>query len=388
MITRKIARNGMRGRKKVSVLLILVLTFTFIFITTAVLLETSMTQTRIRQREKLYGTWQAAYLRVDESEKEAFLSEPDVTEAVVSCLVGKDSEHGTVSVISREMVDMGNITLTQGRLPEHPQEIVLEESVANELGITTLSGDKVTLNLERTLVSEDKQSYLYNTASELIQLGSEGDYTQISTYRRQYTQTQRISDNLMLSVNSEYSFLTDAESSTMPEDIEENGLLYGQKLNLNREYEVTGIVQSFSDFWDTGSFPVGEMFVCQEEADILLEAIRQNSIKDLSDYSYEYNIYARSDTLGENLFDELQEKYVTPEEKETGNSRAVAFRRNTYAYPNSGGEVEETLTFLVIMVIFVITFCAILQIFLTQMKQRARKIALLKSIGTTNRQVC
>lgn len=75
MITRKIARNGMRGRKKVSALLVLVLTCTFLFITAAILLETSMKETKLRQREQLYGTWQAAYFGADAAVRERFLSE-------------------------------------------------------------------------------------------------------------------------------------------------------------------------------------------------------------------------------------------------------------------------------------------------------------------------
>lgn len=387
MITRKIAKNGMRGRKKVSLLLTLVLTFTFIFITTAVLLETSMKETRIHQREQLYGTWHAAYLGVGEEEQTAFLAEPDVTETVTSELLGKDKSLGTVGTISQSMVDMGNLVITQGRLPESPGEIVIEESVADALGITKLSENTLTLNLETILVSEDKQAYMMEQAQNLYTGSDDQEDVYMAAYRRQIAEKERCSDDLLLSINSEYSIL-DGTTFITPEEIEENGLLYEQTLILTKEYKVTGILRSFSGFWDTGAFAVPQLFVNQADADELTGAVKSNTLQDLSDFSFDVNIFARSDTLGENLYDELEQTYVTSEEREAGNSRTIAFRRNTYAYPDSGQEVEETLMLLVILVIFIVTFCAILQIFLTQMKQRARKIALLKSIGTTNSQVC
>ena len=62
MITREIAKNGLKGRKRISLLLILVLSCTFLFLVAALLLESSMSQTKRSQRQKLYGKWGAAYL--------------------------------------------------------------------------------------------------------------------------------------------------------------------------------------------------------------------------------------------------------------------------------------------------------------------------------------
>lgn len=381
MITRKIARNGMRGRKKVTLLLTLVLIFTFLFITAAVLLETSMQKTRLDQREQLYGTWHAAYLDADGAQKQKFLAEGDITEAAVTELIGKDKKLGTVGTISEDLVRMGNLALTQGRLPENEQEIVLEENVADSLSLDSPVGGKIKLNMESILVSEDQMAYLTG------QYENSSAENPMSAFRRQLSDYEQASDTLLLELNSEYSFAGSA-ASLEPEDIEANGLLYKQTLGISREYTVTGVVRSFSGFWDTGAFASPGLFVSEKEAAYLLDAIHGSSMMDLSGYEFHANIFARSDTRTEHLFDSLKEKYVTAEELAGGNDRTIAFRRNTYAYPDTDGNAEETLTALVILVIFVVAFCAILQIFLTQMKRRARKTALLKSIGTTNPQVC
>ena len=384
MITRKIAKNGMKGRKKVSMLLILVLTFTFTFITTAVLLETSMQETQLRQRERLYGTWQAAYFGADSNTREMLLGESSVTDAVTSYLLGKDATCGNVGTINQDMVDMGNLVLKQGRLPEQPGEILLEESVADSLGIKGTGEEKITLTLDSILVSEDKEPYLREQLQNLYQ---EDENSAISGFRRHVIRQEKPQENLALTIDSEYSLLKE-QGYTDPKEIEQNGLLYEQTLEITREYVVTGVVQSFSGFWDTGAFPVAEMFVAESEAKTLLSAIRQNTMKDLSDYSFSSNLFFRSDMLGESLCQSLEKTYITAEEQEAAGSKNIALRRNNYAYPAEGQNAEETLTMLVVLVIFIVTFCAILQIFLTQMKQRTRKIALLKSIGTTNRQVC
>lgn len=383
MITRKIARNGMRGRKKVSALLVLVLTCTFLFITAAILLETSMKETKLRQREQLYGTWQAAYFGADAAVRERFLSEPELSETAISYRIGKDKTCGTVSSLPWELADMGKLVVKQGRLPEAEGEIVIEESVADALGYDDPVGETVRLTMETILVSEDKDNYLME---KYIDYFKEHDFVgSPSASRRQIAKRERVSDTLELAVNSEYSSIQDAGEVT-PEQIEENGLLYEQTLILMREYRITGVVQSFSGFWDTGAYETGSLFVSPSEAEALLKAVRENRLKDLSDFSFDANVYARSELAGENLFEALKDRYVPAEE--TAGRRMRAFRRNTYAYPQAEEDVERTLAVLIIVVIFVVAFCAVLQIFLTQMRQRTRRIALMKAVGMTNGQVC
>ena len=61
-------------------------------------------------------------------------------------------------------------------------------------------------------------------------------------------------------------------------------------------------------------------------------------------------------------------------------------RINRYGWPMEQG-ISQTMGTTVIGVIMVITVCAVFQIFFTQLRRRARKLTLLRSVGATNGQV-
>ena len=62
-------------------------------------------------------------------------------------------------------------------------------------------------------------------------------------------------------------------------------------------------------------------------------------------------------------------------------------RINTLAYPKLEGSASNALSNAVIVIIFFITVCATLQILLTQIRRRSRRIALLKAVGATSSQI-
>ncbi len=63
------------------------------------------------------------------------------------------------------------------------------------------------------------------------------------------------------------------------------------------------------------------------------------------------------------------------------------FRKNSFAFGGEEASAESVLSLTIIGVVFIATALAILQIFLTQMKRRSRKIVLLKSIGASKGQI-
>ncbi len=67
--------------------------------------------------------------------------------------------------------------------------------------------------------------------------------------------------------------------------------------------------------------------------------------------------------------------------EENGNS---PLRINRYAYPIS--DSGNFMLVIVVAVLFITTMAAVLQIFITQIRRRMQRIAMLKAIGTTNRQ--
>lgn len=226
-----------------------------------------------------------------------------------------------------------------------------------------------------------------------------------------------------------------------PETIKEKGLLLNQYVMLKKEFIVTGILQSYTDKWDLGGHKAANAFITEEGGRTLTDALYNNEIGDYSDHELEYNVFLYSDSYEEDLYNRLAIDYLKEEdtEEEPEDKRDVwfwmslygmseeevekaleenenwavtkkkdewrddslegvdqlvkkveintdRFRRNNFSYPEITASTEHILTLAIIAVIFITTALAIFQIFLTQMKRRARKIVLLRSIGATKGQ--
>lgn len=379
MITRTIAKNGMKGRKKVSALLILVLSFTFLFIVAAILLETSMSETKQDQRCRLYGAWQAAYLGATPKVQEKLLKEPELSAVGVSEILGKDAQAGTVGSFQEELAEIGNLKLQQGSFPQADNEVLIEANVADALGLEEPVGANITLTIRNSLIKESMAEFLSREGEKLYET-QKG----LGGYARRQLMEREQKDGITLTLESRYCFISGMDTGITPEEIEKNGLLYEQDITFAKEYVICGVIDSYSAFWDTGNFPVTNVFLSESGAEQVKQMVTQTKLKDLSAMEFPSNIFCVSEVQKEGLYQTLEADYGTEEELRS----SAAFRRNTYAYPVSGGSMEEGLTLLVVAVIFVVAFCAILQIFMTQMKHRVRKLALLKSIGTTSGQIC
>ena len=243
-------------------------------------------------------------------------------------------------------------------------------------------------------------------------------------------------------VHSNYFYYHMPWEEFTPEVIKKDGLLLNQKVILKKKFVVTGILQTYTDKWDLGGHMAPNAFITEEGGKTLTDALRYNEIGDFSDYGIFYNVFLYSDSYKEELYNRLSSKYSKEEDikeepriigdvfywmnmfgkseeeideilKESENWAPVEikddyrddslegagdlvkkievntdrFRRNVFSYPEITASTEHILTLAIIAVIFITTALAIFQIFLTQMKRRARKIVLLKSIGATNGQV-
>lgn len=244
-------------------------------------------------------------------------------------------------------------------------------------------------------------------------------------------------------VHSNYFYYHMPEDEFTPEVIKREGLLLNQKVILKKKFIVTGILQTYTDKWDLGGHMAPNAFITEEGGKTLTDALRYNEIGDFSDYGMFYNVFLYSDSYKEELYNKLASKYSKEEDtakeeplvirdvsywmsmfgkseeeideilKESENWAPIEidddyrddslegigdlvkkvevntdnFRRNIFSYPEVTASTEHILTLAIIAVIFITTALAIFQIFLTQMKRRARKIVLLKSIGATNGQI-
>ncbi|WP_352418197.1 FtsX-like permease family protein [Proteiniborus sp.] len=265
----------------------------------------------------------------------------------------------------------------------------------------------------------------------------------VQHHRHHETPFEQIGDVTVVGSNDYlyYYFMGDEMS---PEIIRKKGLLRSQKIILKKEFIITGILQTYTDKWDLGGHKAANAFITEEGAKAFTEAFYNTTIGDFSDYEMSYNIFLHSNSSKENLYSKLAIKYPNREEaleneepnveidewsgrylfgdtdeeidaaferaENWGVSRKLEdwredylegkgssenkmeintdnFRRNRFSYPSDSLSTEYVLTLTIIAIIFIATALAIFQIFLTQMKRRARKIVLLKSIGATNGQI-
>lgn len=269
-------------------------------------------------------------------------------------------------------------------------------------------------------------------------------WNNINHHRHLETPFEQIGDVTVVGSNDyvNYYFMGDEIN---PEIIREKGLLRNQKIILKKEFTVTGILQTYTDKWDLGGHKAINAFITEEGARTFTDAFYNTTIGDFSNYKMRYNMFLVSNSNKENLHSRLENKYsnleetlkneelnidvnewygrymfgLTDEEIDAefkraenwglsrrqlddlgddylegqGNTESKMeintdnFRRNRFSYPETTASTEYVLTLAIIAVIFIATALAIFQIFLTQMKRRARKIVLLKSIGATNGQI-
>lgn len=493
-----IAKRGLKGRKKDTLLLKLVITLAFIFIVTSTVFESSIDKTKLEQRLDLYGEWHAAYLKGDKETLDKLKAEPMVDKVGSSLILGESEKCGIIGTFNEDLIDMSRFSLYKGRYPEAPNEIMLELNQMSNMNLDLEVGQKVQVAIPIQRVQQDYRDYIMNLNREFYErrasapraafwdeLNSlheemeilitkeaetdeekeknkirireiEGRIDQIYNehffemkvgspdyYQHHETPFEQMGDvSVVVSNNYFYYYMTGDEVN--PDIIREKGLLTSSKVILKKEFIVTGILQTYTDKWDLGGYKAPNALITEEGGKTLTDAFYGTSIGDFSDYKMDYNIFLYSDSEKDELYSTLKSRYpnmempIKEEEKgmvrgfhfwlsmygqsdeyiekaleesnkwivgrkpdewrddslegkeEIGSKMEVNnanFRKNIFSYPDDAGSTEYVLMLTIIAVIFIATALAIFQIFLTQMKRRARKIVLLKSIGSTNTQI-
>lgn len=138
--------KGLRGRKKETSLLLIVLVLSFM-LSAALAIVLPSTQAEIQlQREKSYGKWQLMLCGEDPATCTALASAAAERGASTARLTtaGVTENGDTVSVITPELMDVGALSLLDGRLPEAENEILIVDTQFS--GAQDLKpGDEVTL---------------------------------------------------------------------------------------------------------------------------------------------------------------------------------------------------------------------------------------------------
>lgn len=390
MITKKIAKTGMKGRKRATLLLSTVLSLTFLFIVIATTLQTSITKTKEDKRLLTYGNFEAAYMLDDGNAYNVLSKDPSLFLAT-SRLVASTDNCGYIGTINDNIKAISNFSLTEGNYPSNDDEILIESNIANSLGLNNATGNTVTLQMYTPIVDISSDDYVRDMTKKLApdyNPEDSGYYNSpVKTYVH-HTVESEFKDNARITFDSQYIIVFLAnESVPTPEDIIKNGLLFSQSVTITKDFTISGVIKSYSGNWDCGNFARPSSFITESAADTFLSYLNTTSLTDnLRDYTYKSNIFINKDHNGK-VYDEYKEQFLTDEQIASLSTSDIPFRRNTFSYPVLAKNAENSLTFMIIGIIFIASACAIFQIFLTQMKKRSRKLALLKSIGTTNGQI-
>lgn len=117
---------------------------------------------------------------------EQLVGEEKVSRMAKTKLLGEDAAAGMVGTINQEIMETGNLTLVQGRLPEAENEILLEASAADRLGLDDPVGKSIGLTIHRPLIVEDLVS---SWEQQMPDMETEGEYP--SRFQRILNNTEK-----------------------------------------------------------------------------------------------------------------------------------------------------------------------------------------------------
>lgn len=505
----RLVRQGMRGRRGDTRLLRGVLTLSFLFITLASVLLASIDLSRVQQRVDRHGRFQVAAFDVPAGDNQAL--EEIAPERASSLVLGQTQTLGLLGTMDQGFLEMGSLTLAEGRLPEGPKDILLTRSALEGLPGKAQVGDVIQVVLELTHVgnrawldyasmSVAREGFWAGfetrlTAEDLVWF--EAWYQDVGygdwfgplknmgrdSYLRLLQEFATLQQhNLLYVKNLGANRREPFHAGDITLSLHHKSVAYelagprwgdqqGERLDLGgvyerllviREYEIVGLVASYTDQWAAGENPLPEAFVSPTGGEELLAAVKKveaahpgmpvyapGSLVLLYDARvtpremFDRALLVRGDGRqpGYRIDEYNQDSQGTSSsgrftalEEGTGVERTIHFRvsaglmqiytdagtyqapahllssgrlrvpglaplplaalspeearstpslplqMNRYTYPeeeDAGGALQRLMPAL----LSVLTLAAVLQIFLTQLRRRSRRLALMKALG-------
>lgn len=427
----KIALSGMKGRKKDTLLLSVVITLSFIFIITSTILHESSEQTKLDQRIAMFGSWDTAYLKGNESIHNELSKLEDINKLGASRIIGNSETLGTVGTINKELEEIGYFQMYEGRMPENENEIAIEVSQLGKFPKEIKVGDIIPVEIkiglfeksegeinkeaiyslipryeeilalygEKVNIAEEIENY-EKSQEEARRKAKEGVVVnfshgpsrwieEISMYMQTHIRNERNLENfdntLVITkiayhdaslmewvAHMDISYRNDKD--VIYEEIrtsESRPIMMSQEVYIVRDMVVSGIIQTYSDIWNVGDSSVANSFITEAGGEKFLEnGLLLTKKADISNYEIPINLFIESHNPPMKFYNSNKTKFD-------------GLTRNTLSYPDEAGSKETTFTYGILAAIFIVTIGVIFQIYLTQIKRRTRKIALLKAIGAT-----
>ena len=155
-------RNGMNNRKRLKKLVLAnketrclyrMMQFLAIFMVVSCLVIITLAKwieyDQNKKREELFGSWVEVFLNVDKEDlnyfrKNAFLEQISV-QSIQEKVFLEGDQRVVIGACDENFLEMGNIQLLEGRMPEHEKEVAVEEEYLEVLGVSGV-GDVVSEN--------------------------------------------------------------------------------------------------------------------------------------------------------------------------------------------------------------------------------------------------
>lgn len=312
----KIAIQGIKGQKSLSLLMEAVLILSFLFLTLTSAVTSSVEYTQQQELERLYGKHQMLYCG---SLDAIHAFQQDFPESPATVTVGPTKSGELVGTISDAYQQVANLTISEGRLPQKENEILL---VGNEWGYTV--GQEIPLvytyacvqtaenqdtdALEEYLLralDEHREEYLQKIAPiwneyirssyalekqppemlrSLDELTPEQQTIAFLTFSSQlpelqtqgeieYSSKYELDDGLEIEYNfaiSKLTLLGDGFGDAKGKEIFSTGTPHS--INIYTSYTVCGIAEEYANIWNVGDLPMPQAFVQEAQFQRILHA--------------------------------------------------------------------------------------------------------------------
>ncbi|MCD7732739.1 MAG: ABC transporter permease [Oscillospiraceae bacterium] len=182
-----LAIQGMRRRKRQSLLIFFVLLISFAFAIMLLSYSSSISSTNSQLYSDTFGTWYASFISEDEAADREYLESNDWLDDIgMSVNYGTVSEYNTnyeyygikssslsIGTVDDSLIDMG-IQMQSGRMPNKSGEIAVESSMLSTLGLGSSLGQKVQLVV--TFTADERE---FEAVKEFTLVGVISSYTSI-----------------------------------------------------------------------------------------------------------------------------------------------------------------------------------------------------------------
>lgn len=340
-----LALQGIRRRRKTSLLLFLVLCFSFAFAVVSLSVTSSMEATNRNFRLVTYGRWQGAIVDGISEDKQFLEQQEWLSEMGGSHQAGTlMGEKGAVNfgTVDEAFISLGNLGLQDGRWPEANNEIVMEANSLSALKYDYELGQEITVKVG--LPAENAPGGSVTVEHTFTLCGVIKAYTGLWQFS-QFQQAQQFLNNALVTEGT-------------VELLRQEGELEAQKLEEQAQEMIDQLKAEGEEVTD--------------------DLLSQTSIT-LSAPALVY-IFTVKDGMDGEMSEAVSAYLDAGEETRTGLSR------NEGAY-GPADDQEESFQYFYAVLVFAVMIFAILCIYALQLPKQVRQIALFRSIGIKKSQL-